>query len=127
MRFVTLDEVLIIHDRMLEVGGGREGVRDFTLLHSAIERPKAQFGGRFLYSSIWLAAAALFHSLAKNHPFEDGNKRTAYFSTMRFLNKNGYLLEVNHREIIKFVVDIDVVNKNIEEIASWLKNNSKKI
>lgn len=127
MRFVTLDEVLAIHDRMLEVGGGRQGIHDFTLLHSAIERPKAQFGEKYLYTSIWLMAAALLQSLVKNHPFEDGNKRTAYFSTLRFLEKNGYTLEVKEGAILKFMVKVDVRDLTLEEISDWLKNNSKKV
>lgn len=67
----------------------------------------------------------MLYSLVKNHPFEDGNKRTAYFSTMRFLRKNGYLLKVGGKDIIKFVVNIDVGNTLLEEIAVWLKKNSK--
>lgn len=127
MKFVIIEEVLAIHDRMLEIGGGREGIHDFLLLHSAVERPKAQFGGKFLYPSVWLAGAALLHSLIKNHPFEDGNKRTAYFSAMRFLQKNGDNLEANQKEIIKFVVEVDVENKTLGQIAPWLKKHSRKI
>lgn len=127
MQFITLDEVLIIHDLMLDVAGGREGIHDFHLLHSAIERPKAQFAGKFLYSSIWLMAAALLHSLVKNHPFEDGNKRTAYFSTVRFLRKNNYILAPKKREIVTFMVDVDVKNKTLEEIAVWLEKNSRRL
>lgn len=124
MKFITLDEVLAIHDRMLGIGGGQEGIHDFTLLHSAIERPKAQFGARFLYSSIFLMAAALLHSLVKNHPFNDGNKRTAYFSTVRLLHKNGRLLAPKGKEIISFMVDVDTKNKTIEEISVWLKTHT---
>ena len=127
MKFITIDEALAVHERMLEIGGGREGIHDFTLLHSAIERPKAQFGGVFLYTSIWLMAAAMLHSLVKNHPFEDGNKRTAYFSTMKFLFDNGYDLIAKHEQIIKFMVGVDVKNITVEEIADWLKKNSRKI
>lgn len=128
MKFLLLEEVLAIHDRMLEIGAGREGIHDFTLLHSAIERSKAQYSGQYLYPSIWLMAAVLLQSLVKNHPFEDGNKRAAYFSTMRFLRKNGYLLEPKkEKEIIKFMVDVDTKNKDIEKIATWLKKNSRKI
>lgn len=127
MKFISLDEVLIIHNRMLEIGGGREGLHDFTLLHSAIERPKAQFGGKYLYSSIWLMAAALLQSLVKNHPFDDGNKRTAFFSTMRFLRKNAYILEPRGEEVIDFMVAVDVQNKSLEQIASWLHKHAKSI
>lgn len=128
VRFVTIDEVLAIHDRMLAVGGGRGGIHDFTLLHSAVERPKAQFGGKFLYPSLWLAAAALLQSLVKNHPFEDGNKRTAYFSAVRSLRKNGYLLELETAgEIVRFMVKVDTANMTIKQIAAWLKKSSRKI
>lgn len=127
MKFIGLDEVLAIHDRMLEIGGGRGRIHDFTLLHSAVERPKAQFGGKYLYASVWLMAAAFLQSFVKNHPFEDGNKRTAYFSTMRFLQKNSYDLVAKHDQIITFVVKVDTKNLNLETIASWLKKNSKKL
>ena len=126
MQFITLDEVLIIHDLMLDIGGGREGVHDFSLLHSAIERPKAQFDGVHLYTTIWLMGAALLHSMVKNHPFDDGNKRTAYFSTVRFLKKNNYILAPNKAEIITFMVHVDVKNKTLEEVALWLEKNSKR-
>lgn len=127
MHFITLDEVLAIHGEMIALFGGRSGIHDFTLLHSAIERPKAQFGGTYLYTSIWIMAAALLHSLVKNHPFDDGNKRTAYASTTRFLYKNGYNLKNKHGEGIEFMVGVDIKNTSIKEIADWLKKNSSKI
>ena len=125
MNFLSLDEVLAIYDRMLNVGGCRSGVHDFTLLHSAVERPKAQFGGVFLYSTIWLMAASQLHSLVKNHPFEDGNKRTAFFSTLRLLRKNGYEFSAPNNEIIDFVVEVDTKNRKLDEIAHWLKKHAK--
>lgn len=124
MRFISLEEVLGIHDLMLEIAGGRAGLHDFTLLHSAVERPKAHFGGEHLYATIWLAAAALMQSLVKNHPFEDGNKRTAYFSTMRFLHKNGYVLSPQDQEVLEFMVAVDVERKSVEEIATWLQKHA---
>lgn len=127
MIYLTLDEVLSIHEKMLLVGGGREGIHDFTLLHSAIERPKASFAGKSLYPTIWLKAAALIHSLIKNHPFEDGNKRTAYFSTMRLLNNNGYELSASQGELVSFAITIDIKNLKLLQIAKWLKNHSGKL
>lgn len=112
---------------MLKIGGGRAGIHDFTLLNSAIERPKAQFGGAYLYSSIWKMAAALLQSMVKNHPFEDGNKRTAYFTTMRFLRINGYSLEAKIEEAVNFMVKVDVGDLTLEKITYWLRKNSKKI
>lgn len=127
MNFLTLDEVLAVHERMISIGGGRIVIHDFTLLHSAIERPKAQFGGKYLYSSVWDMAAALLHSLVKNHPFDDGNKRTAYFSTMRFLYKNGYVLHAKREDFIPFIVNVDIKNLSLPTIASWLKKESRKL
>lgn len=124
MRFITLEEVMVIHERMIQIGGGRLEVHDFTLLHSAVERPKARFGEEFLYKSIWEMAAALMHSLVKNHPFDDGNKRTAYFSTMRFLRKDDHSLEVKDEEAINFMVSVDVKNLIVAQIAKWLKEHS---
>ena len=127
MKFISLEEVLAIHDRMLEIGGGREGIRDFALFHSAVERPKAQYSGKFLYNSLWLMASALLQSLVKNHPVEDGNKRTAFFSAMRLLHKNGYELKAEKNEIIKLMIDVSLGNKTIKQIAKWIKKNSGKI
>lgn len=125
--YLAIDEVIAIHERMLLVGGGREGIRDFTLIHSAIERPKTTFAGKNLYPTIWLQAAAMIQSLIRNHPFNDGNKRTGYFTTLRFLNLNGYDLKVFNEGIINFTLSIDVERPNIEEISLWLKEHSKKI
>lgn len=127
MKFIELDEVIGIHERMIAIGGGRREVHDFTLLHSAIERPKAQFSGKYLYETIWLMAAAMMQSLVKNHPFDDGNKRTSFFTTQRFLYKNGYSLEPDKQEILDFMVKVDTKNKTIKEIADWFKKYSKKL
>ncbi len=125
--YVEIDEVIAIHERMLEIGGGREGIRDFTLIHSAIERPKATFAGKNLYPTIWLQVAAVIQSLIRNHPFNDGNKRTGYFSTLRFLNLNGYDLKVSDKDIIDFTLSIDVERPPIEEIAEWFQKYAKKM
>ena len=122
--YISLEEVLTIHQRMLEVGGGKKGIRDFTLIHSAVERPKATFSGKSLYPTVFLKAAALIQSLIKNHPFEDGNKRTGYFSTMRFLFLNGYDLKAKKGQIINFTLEVDIKKLTIDQIASWLKKHS---
>lgn len=125
--YIQIDDVIAIHEKMLIIGGGREGIGDFTLVHSAVERPKASFGGKLLYSTLWLQAAALIRSLIRNHPFNDGNKRTGYFSTMRFLYLNGYKLQAEKKEIVKFTISIDTKKLNLETISLWLKRHSYKI
>ena len=127
MKHLDIGEVIIIHDRMIDIGGGRSGVSDYRLLHSAVERPKASFAGKDLYPTVWLKVAALMQSPVKNHPFNDGNKRTAFFSSLRFLRINGYKFRSHHRSIIEFCVNTDTKNFLIEEISLWFKKRSKKL
>ncbi|MBI2616741.1 type II toxin-antitoxin system death-on-curing family toxin [Candidatus Gottesmanbacteria bacterium] len=127
MIYLEIDEVIAIHEKMLEIGGGREGIRDFTLIHSAVARPKATFAGKLLYPTIWLQAAALIQSLIRNHPFDDGNKRTGFFSTLRFLDLNGYDINATEAEIISFARNVDVKRLPIEDIASFLKKHAKRL
>lgn len=77
--FISIEEVVIIHEKMIEIGGGSSGIRDIELLHSAINRPKTSFSDKYLYSSVLEIGSAMLQSLVKNYPFIDGNKRTAFF------------------------------------------------
>lgn len=121
IRYVTLEEVLIIRDGVMEQTGGRKGILEFTLLHSAIERPKATFGGKELYPGVFEKAAALMHSLILNHPFNDGNKRTGLAITIWFLCQNGWLLAATEEEVIQFTLDIQKKHMVFEDVVSWLE------
>lgn len=129
--FIGIDEVIATHEQMIELYGGRDAIRDFTLLHSAVERAKATFGGVDLYPTIFDKAAALIQSLILNHPFDDGNKRTAITSCARFLYLNGYSLGrdllLPKNKSIQFTLDIDSHKLSFEGIINWLKKHSKKI
>ncbi len=126
MNYLSLEDVYAIHRTMIAVGGGRGDIHDFTFLHSAVERPKATFGGQDLYPTVWEKASALLHSLVKNHPFDDGNKRTAYYSTKRFLFINGYMLKAKKADVLAFMVSVDVQNVTPEAIAAWLASHCTK-
>lgn len=127
IRYVQLDEVIAIQDRVMTQTGGRKGILDLPLLHSAIERPRATFGGRDLYPDLFEKAAALILSLVLNHPFNDGNKRTALAATVRFLAINGYYLLHPVRETVQFTLSIQKKNFLFEEIVHWLKKHAKKM
>lgn len=127
MKYVTFEEVLAIHLYLLQETGGQSGIRDLNLLQSALARPKASFGGKDLYPSIWLKVAALVQSLILNHPFVDGNKRTAFASGVRFLKINGMKLQAEQQAVVYFTLAIERKKYNLEEIAVWLKKQSKKI
>lgn len=127
VKYITLDEVLAIHDDMVERYGGSFGIRDLGLIQSAIARPQASFGGEDLYPTIIDKASALFHSLIFNHAFADGNKRTALTSTARFLHINGCTLDAQQKELVDFPLKVENKHLDIEEIAKWLKTHVKKL
>src|ERR1700730_9481474 len=96
--YLTVAEVLAIHHLQIEEYGGAHGVRDDGLLESAIFRPQIGY-----YNNIQEEAAAIMESLANNHPFLDGNKRTAFASVHTFLLVNGYDLKVDSLSAYKLV------------------------
>ncbi len=122
--YLTLDEALAIHDDMVDRYGGSHGLRDLGLLQSALGRPQASFGGEDLYPTIFDKASALFHSLIFNHPFVDGNKRTSFTATARFLSLNGYELKGSKDELLQFPLSVENEHWSIEKIASWLTEHA---
>ncbi len=110
----------------VDESGGSHGLRDLGLLESAVARPQSSFEGEDLYPNIFLKAAALIHSLLRNHPFVDGNKRTSMFSAMTFLELNGYFFDARQKEVVNFALKIENEKLSVEEIAKWLKEHTKK-
>lgn len=126
LRHVDIEDAIVAHGRIIARAGTQAGVRDFTLLHSAIERPKATFGGVDLYPTLWAKAAALLQSLCMNHPLTDGNKRTAWTITHKFLWMNGFILRSTRFEAADFMVYVDNNKPDLKEIAAWVKTHSEK-
>lgn len=122
---VSIDQVYEIHKSIVERAGTIASVRDFALLHSAVERPKATYMGRDLYPTVFLKAAALLQSLCLNHPFTDVNKRTAWLATKRFLHVNKFHLKSDRKEAADFMVYVDNSKPEIKEISSWLTSHSR--
>ncbi len=124
MNWLSIDEVHTIHEEIIDQAGSTASVRDFSLLHSAVERPKATYDGRDLYPTIFSKAAALLHSLCMNHPFTDGNKRTSWASTHKFLWINSYHLKAGKTEAFTFMLSVDNDKLPLKEISTWLKKHS---
>lgn len=127
MKYLSVDEILAIHEEMINIFGGSHGIRDFGLLYSAIYRPQATFAEEDLYPTIFDKAAALIHSLLLNHAFVDGNKRTAYVSCARYLFINNYAIKASTSNIIFFIKNIENKKITLEKITIWIKSYSKKI
>jgi death-on-curing protein len=104
--FLSLDEVLEIHEQQIERYGGSLGLRDAAGLESAVATPQATFGGEFLHTSIpAMAAAYLFH-LCQNHAFIDGNKRVGANAAITFLLMNNWEPTFDEEELVDFVLSI---------------------
>src|SRR3990170_2951275 len=123
--YLTSEQVLFIHYRLIEETGGSHGIRDIALLQSAVARPMATFGSDDLYPDIFSKAAALMHSIIKNHPFVDGNKRTAITAASLFLIRNGFQIKAANKELERFALKAASTNIELEEIAGWFRKHSK--
>jgi death-on-curing protein len=117
--YLTVAEVLAIHEDQIQRYGGELGVRDHGLLISALYRPQTGY-----YADLIEEAAALWESLAQNHPFIDGNKRTAFASTYTFLAINGARLTAEWQEIADFVAGLYGANQfSFERLVPWLRSH----
>jgi death on curing protein len=105
--------------------GGSPPVKDIGLVESAVFRPRTTVFGEDAYPTLWLKAAALLHSLARNHGFHDGNKRTAWASTWLFLGKNGWLLvagfDVDTAEVFMNAVAVGDYDDDLLGVAKVLE------
>lgn len=115
--YITFEYVLEIHEKLIEEYGGRQGILNEGLLRSALEMPKARFNGRDLHRTIFDKTAAYLFHIAKNHPFIDGNKRTAAMTAMVFFASNFKgafcIFDVEYQELILGVANGSVTKKQI--------------
>ncbi|HMB67666.1 MAG TPA: type II toxin-antitoxin system death-on-curing family toxin [bacterium] len=116
--FLSVDEVLAIHQGLLRRFGGPPGVRDPGLLESALHRPATGY-----YKDLVEMAAALFESLLMNHPFVDGNKRVAFFATDVFLRLNGWRLRVDAGDAHAFLIGLlERGECDFARLVPWIRN-----
>lgn len=127
MRYLTARQVLYLHFRIIETTGGSHGIRDLGLLLAALGRPQGTFSGHDLYPSLTSKSAALLESLALNHPFVDGNKRTAIASAGLLLRMNGLNLIAGNSELEDFVVGVVVDRPSTDAIALWLDERTRPV
>lgn len=119
--FPSPEEVVALHDTLIAELGGSPGLRDMGALASALLRPQMGY-----YDGIIEEAAAMMESLAMNHPFVDGNKRTAFFTTDSFLRDNGCFVDCGNDEAYEFFMGLfDTNSFRFAALANWLSNNVK--
>ena len=123
---ITVTEAEKIHKILIDNFGGSQGIRDLGSLESALARPFQSFGNEELYPSPILKAAALLESILINHPFIDGNKRTAYTLVRLFLNSNSLDFSASQDEKYDFIISTASGKKDFDSIAEWLTNHTVK-
>ena len=126
MNYLTAEQVLFVHARLVEETGGSHGVRDVALLESAVARPRATFDEVDLDPDLFCKAAALMDSLIRNHPFIDGNKRTGIAAAALFLRQNGRCLTATNSELETFTLYVTESRPDVSEIAAWLETHGQR-
>lgn len=125
LSYLSEAELIAVNHEMVAKYGGLHGVRDLNFLQLAVGRPQMSAGLKDAYPTIYLKAAAMFHSIINNHPFLDGNKRTSLFSAVLFLEYNGYRINFQKKEAIEFTLKAHNDDWSVEQIADWIKKHTK--
>ena len=124
---ISTKEILTIHKELIDNFGGSHGVRNLTLLESALARPFQTYDNTDLYKTSLDKAAALIESLLINHPFIDGNKRTGYTTLRLFLMQHGLDFTASQTSRYDFVIAIAAGDLKFEGILLWLTDNTESI
>ncbi len=125
MSQLTSQDIIRIHDRVVELTGGSLGLREPGLLAAIVEKPNASFGGEDLYPALPDKAAALFEALCNYHVLVDGNKRTAITCLEYYLFLNTYQLTASQAEKEHFTLEVAGFHPDLADVAAWIHKNAK--
>lgn len=125
MMKLTKEQVLMLHEQLIEATGGSKGIRDEGMLESALFNPFQSFGGEELYPSIQAKAAQLCYGLVKNHVMVDGNKRLGTHVMLVFLALNGYELAYSQQELSDTILALASGKISAEELLQWIVSHLK--
>jgi death on curing protein len=122
--WIRLDVVLAMHEEALMLHGGPEGVRDMGLLESALARPKNLFAYSQESPSLSRLAAAYAKGIVANHPFVDGNKRTAFTVSLTFLRLNGLEVTASKKDRVVTFWNLAAGSLTEDQLAAWFERNT---
>ena len=120
---LSKEQIIILHSHLIKETGGIDGVRDNTLLESAIAAPFQTFGNQELFSSVQQKAARLGYGLIKNHAFIDGNKRIGAHSMLVFLSLNGIELDYTQQDLSNTILKVAAGEYTFENLLKWILNH----
>ena len=119
--FLTIEQVLEIHDYQVRQFGGDPAVLNANLLDSAVAQPRQAFGGAYVHPDLAAMAAAYLYHIVRNHPFADGNKRTGTHSAIVFLDINGHDLDLPVDETEQMVLAVAEGRMTKDEVAEYFR------
>ena len=120
MIILSKEQILLMHDQLIEETGGSKGLKDEGLLESALAAPSQSFDGKDLFPSVYQKAARLGYGLASNHAFVDGNKRIGAHAMLVFLALNRIQLDYTQEELSDLFLGVAADEKNYSDVLNWL-------
>ena len=126
MRYLSISEILELHERLIASSGGATGIRDLGALESAVSQPHASFGVQDLYPDLVAKAAALCFSLVMNHSFVDGNKRVGHAAMETFLLLNGFEIRAKVDDQERIILGLAAGQFERNDLVLWLKEHITK-
>ena len=120
MIYLSINQIIDMHDSLIDATGGTKGLRSIELLESAIAAPFQTFDGEDLYPTIYQKAARLAFGVVKNHAFMDGNKRTAADAMLVFLYLNDVVIECEQKELSDLFIQTADNQKDYDAILTWI-------
>ena len=123
--FLTIQDVIRLHEKSIERFGGAPGIRDKNLLESAVVQPHVVIFKQYAHDDIFHMAAAYAFHIIKNHAFVDGNKRTGILSALTFLERNNYSIMTDSDSLYELALSIAQSHVNKDEIATFFKESSQ--
>ena len=124
MKYITLEQILQLHALVLLHDGGSDGVRDMGRLEAVVATQYQEVFGQELYEGVHQKSAAMIRGIVGDHPFSDGNKRTAMLVGLTFLEANGAQFVAKKTELEDFAVSVAVDRLEVDAIASWLEEHT---
>ena len=125
-KWLTIQQVDFIHEGALKMGGGLQGTRDTGLLESALARPQNLYA--YGEKDTFVLAASYVEAILRNHPFADGNKRTAFYTAVDFLEQNGHeVMPTKGKEHADMTLDLEQEKITREDAAKHLRDHSRSL
>ena len=125
MIILSKEQIVMLHEQLIDETGGIHGIRDEGLLESSVRSPFQSFDGRDIYPTIYQKAARLYYSLVMNHAFLDGNKRIGVHAMLVFLSLNRTELVYSQNELSDIILNIAAGKQTCEDLAGWILDHQK--